>query len=111
MDDLIHRQDVSGALTMECSWIIYDEYGQLTPNGKEILRTLKKIPSADAVEVVRCKDCKYRPISYGDEHDLCFPEEYRCPCQCDDNWYSWMPKDDFFCARGERKEEENNEIS
>lgn len=46
MDDLIRRQDVSGALTMECSWIIYDEYGQLTPNGREILRTLKKIPSA-----------------------------------------------------------------
>ena len=41
MNDLISRQDVIGALTMECSWIIYDEYGQLTPNGKEILRTLK----------------------------------------------------------------------
>lgn len=60
-------------------------------------------PTVDAVEVVRCRDCKYRPIDYGDEHDLCFPKEYHCPCQCDDNWYSWMPKDDFFCARGERK--------
>lgn len=56
-------------------------------------------------ELIRCKDCKYRPVSYGDEHDLYFPKEYRCPCQCDDNWYSWMPEDDFFCARGERKED------
>ena len=46
MDDLIRRQDVIGALTMECSWIIYDEHGQLTPNGEEIIGTLKKIPSA-----------------------------------------------------------------
>lgn len=64
---------------------------------------LDSTPTIDAVEVVRCRDCKYRPIDYGDEHDLCFPKEYHCPCQCDDNWYSWMPKDDFFCARGERK--------
>ena len=46
MDDVIYRQDAIDALTTECSWTIYDEHGQLTPNGEEIIGTLKKIPSA-----------------------------------------------------------------
>lgn len=56
-------------------------------------------------EIVRCKDCKHRPIdtgghNYGQEME--FPDEV-CPCYIGDNWYSWMPKDDWFCADGERK--------
>ena len=46
MDDLISRQVAIDTLTTECSWIIYDEDGQLTPDGEEILGTLKEIPSA-----------------------------------------------------------------
>lgn len=62
----------------------------------------------DIVEVVRCKECKHRPSdpkgnNYG--QDLVFPcGDYKCPCRCDDSWYSWMPKDDWFCANGERSE-------
>lgn len=58
----------------------------------------------DAVPVIRCKDCKHRPSGTGANHDLEFPDVV-CPCQCEDFWYSWMPKDDWFCADGERKEE------
>ena len=55
--------------------------------------------------IIRCKDCKHRPTGTGANHDLEFPDD-DCPCQCaDDYWYSWMPKDDWFCADGERKEE------
>lgn len=46
MDDVIYRQEAIDALTTECSWTFYDEHGQLTPNGEEILGTLKKMPSA-----------------------------------------------------------------
>ena len=46
MNDVIYRQAAIDALTTECSWTFYDEHGQLTPNGEEILGTLKKIPSA-----------------------------------------------------------------
>lgn len=63
-------------------------------------------PTMDAVPVVRCKDCKYRPIDTGTNqygHELEFPNEYKCPCQCGDNWYSWMPDDEWFCANGERR--------
>ena len=57
-------------------------------------------------ELIRCKDCKHRPIG-GEayKHTLIFPDE-RCPCNCvDDNWYSWMPDDNWFCGNGERNEE------
>ena len=62
-------------------------------------------------EIVRCKDCKHRPIlQKGSKH----PDaprydngegmsDYTCPCLCEDNWYSWMPEDNWFCANGEMK--------
>ena len=65
--------------------------------------------SENVVSVVRCKDCKYRPIDTGTHqygHELEFPNEYKCPCQCGDNWYSWMPDDEWFCANGERRADE-----
>ena len=55
-------------------------------------------------ELVLCKDCKHRPIKEDDFQngfDLDFPDG-KCPCQCDDGWYSWYPSDDWFCANGER---------
>ena len=98
MDELIRKQTVLN--------LIDDvQFGNITHKLSQLHEAVRNQPSVDAVEVVRCKDCKYRPTSYGDEHDLCFPVEYKCPCQCDDNWYSWMPKDDFFCARGERRDD------
>ncbi len=56
-------------------------------------------------EIVRCKDCIYRPTAVEGKHgtDYVFPYEGKCPCQCDDDWYSWMPDDDWFCANGERR--------
>lgn len=55
-------------------------------------------------ELVLCKNCKHRPTETDDEDmEYEFPDD-KCPCQCDDYWYSWMPKDDWFCAEGERKE-------
>ena len=59
-------------------------------------------------ELVRCKDCKHRPHREKERDTgfaLDFPD-YKCPCQCSDGWYSWYPSDDWFCANGERK---NNE--
>lgn len=63
-------------------------------------------PTVDAVEVVRCKDCIHKPTGSGVNHDITFPnQDYRCPCRCEDYWYSWMPDDDWFCANGERRED------
>lgn len=56
--------------------------------------------SVDVVEIVRCKDCKHRPT--GEERDdLEFPDD-KCPCKCEDYWYSWKPSDNWFCGNGER---------
>lgn len=58
-------------------------------------------------EIVRCKDCIYRPVAVprkrGQGFDYEFPKDGACPCQCDDDWYSWMPDDDWFCANGVRR--------
>lgn len=64
-------------------------------------------PTVDAVAIVRCKDCKHRPELklYSDRQGnytaVEFPDGSKCPCQCEDFFYSWYPKDDWFCANGE----------
>lgn len=68
MDDVIYRLAAIDALTTECSWTFYDEHGQLTPNGEEIIGTLKKIPSARkkghwnfvGFMVIECSECKIK---------------------------------------------------
>ena len=60
-------------------------------------------------EIVHCKDCKHRPrrSNVDDEHEgfnLEFPD-WRCPCRCDDEYYNWMPDDNWHCGNAERKEE------
>lgn len=70
----------------------------------EIANHIRYAPTVDAVPVVRCKDCIHRPNGDPDEHDVQPPKEndYKCPCLCeDDNWYSWIPADDWFCGNGE----------
>lgn len=77
-------------------------------DAEKLQALLKEIKPMDLVPVIRCRDCKHRPekVEESDEYDmdtdLEFPDEV-CPCQCDDYYYSWMPKDDWFCASGERK--------
>lgn len=69
---------------------------------------IDELDPAQLPEIIRCKDCKHRPIEKDGE--IMPPKEddwndWKCPCLCDDYFYSWMPKDNFFCASGERKEE------
>lgn len=71
-----------------------------------------KAETIDAVPVVRCKDCKHRPIDTGGKGygaDLSFDDDYKCPCRCEDQFYSWMPFDDWFCANGERRDIKHTE--
>lgn len=62
---------------------------------------VKRQMTVDAVPVVRCKDCKHRPTGTNRD-DLEFPDD-KCPCKCEDFWYSWIPSDDWFCGNGERE--------
>ena len=55
---------------------------------------LREAPTVDAVEVVRCKDCKYRFKNNGHSRDGCPIVDAKI----------WMDDDDF-CSHGERKDE------
>lgn len=68
-------------------------------------KLMEDAPTVES-EVVMCKDCIHRPIiddpDAKDGFGLLFPD-FRCPCRCDDGYYSWMPKDNWFCGNGERR--------
>lgn len=55
-----------------------------------MVRLLEKAPTVDAVEVVRCRDCKHYK-----------PDEYECGC----DFAGGLPyvKADDFCSCGERR--------
>ena len=68
------------------------------------------------VEVIQCKDCKYRPVKdktdgiifqYAapgimlNDHTVNF--DWRCPFLCANAFYNEMPPDDFYCKYGELK--------
>ena len=63
---------------------------------RDVVDMLESAPTVDAVEIVRCKDCKYRFKNNGHGRD-------GCPI-IDAN--IWMDDDDF-CSHGERKEGAN----
>ena len=100
MSDLISRQAAIEATCYNCT------QKEICDGICDDTDRLRELPTIDAVPVVRCKDCKHRPIDTGGHNygqDLFFPDEDECPCQCGDQWYSWMPSDDWFCPNGERK--------
>ena len=58
------------------------------------------------IPIIRCKDCKHRPTKpaqYKNGFDLDFPDD-KCPCKCEDDYYSWYPGDNWYCASAERKD-------
>ena len=68
-------------------------------------------------EPVRCKDCKHRPMKKdpnGNDYgfNLYSSDDTEiCPCIVGDNWYSWMPQDNFYCAYGEWKDDASHPFS
>ena len=62
-------------------------------------------------DVVLCKDCRYHPIIPENWNGDMFKIEWpvgedlfnRCPCNCEDYYYSWIPKPDWFCGNGKKK--------
>lgn len=93
--------DVLAAMQGQCT-----SKAALIQNSK-IWQQIKDLPAVDAVSIVRCKDCKHRPMGE-DRDDLKFPDD-KCPCKCEDYWYSWKPSDNWFCGNGERKDSNYNE--
>ena len=95
-------------------WTLYKFFGTIpcseadkaTQRGiRRCIGEIKKMPTVDAVEVVRCKDCKHSKLpavltqKYGEPGTL--------TCH---NWHSPCNKrnvnQDDFCSYGERRDEE-----
>ena len=72
---------------------------------------LREAPTVDAVEVVRCRDCKY----WGDESGKLQRSDGVLFARCkvhnyliDGRHTGWCPTENDFCSYGERKEGDGN---
>lgn len=59
-----------------------------------IKKDIDEQPTIDAVEVVRCKNCKHWNTK--------LTKVFMCYCPMEDRWTG----DDYYCASGERKDDE-----
>lgn len=58
------------------------------------VKAIKEMPTADVVEVVRCKDCiHHKPFPFSDEH-IC-------------DVFDWESEDKDFCSFAERRTHDN----
>lgn len=80
-------------ISREVAKEVFCEYCDWAESGSESCKScpdpIGKIPAADVVEVVRCKDCKYAQDGAVFGQDWCADAEIH---------------PDFFCADGERKD-------
>lgn len=96
MTEYIDRQALEVALNHRLSYLIkeYSVFDHYTTGYSDAVSAVENFPSADAVPVVRCKDCRWR----GREECAMF---YRCECGEQHTWET----DNDFCSYGERREE------
>jgi hypothetical protein len=100
---------------------IFEYSGQILKDSAELekavadrINDVRSIPAADVVEVVRCKNCKHRPVVVNPSRPYGFGlagpgsdpfgRDETCPYLCDDGYYNRMPDDDGFCNLGEVKD-------
>lgn len=104
MSDYIKREDAIQAVKDNSYSLNDDELIEV--NGFGAIDSINELPSADAIEVVRCKDCKYlKPYTsqYG-SGQFC-----ECPCSFGGQG---IKKPDDYCSYGERRDDKeyNNSI-
>ena len=100
INDLISRQAAIDALNTEIVKRRMDE--EINDDGTldefDTVSILRKLPTADVVEVVRCKDCIY---NFGGNCDA-----IRETLEGDLIGVTLRCSDDFYCAYGERRKDE-----
>lgn len=84
MADYIDRQ-----AAIEVADAVWSVTGDV--NVAKVWDQLRNLPSADAVEVVKCRDCRY------------FNSTFPLLHMCDISWMKMKP--DEYCSLGERKEQ------
>ena len=85
-----------------------EEYSELDENGyhnlkwcamEEAKETLLMMPAIDAVEVIRCRDCKYAHMTYDGEVKYC--DRISMADEDGDYGYALYLPGDWYCADGE----------
>ena len=79
--------DLSGQASTKSAYAAFWKAGKI----------IKKLPTVDAVEVVRCKDCMY----YDAKIHRCDHPNLNYDVECYDQWIDTEPDD--FCSYGERR--------
>ncbi len=113
MSDYIKREDAYREI-MEC--FKNSEMPEEWENGMHTagMIVLQDVPSADVVEAVRCKDCKYWDMDTLKHQLNDFREwdEAECECLAERDEYNevdhYVESDDY-CSYGERKDGESDE--
>ena len=92
MSDYVKREDAIRAL---CDAVDNKRFGEWLYTD-EFCKVINNMPSADVVEVVRCKDCKY----WSDANT-----RYNQPCNRDvlSEYQQWTNAD-HYCSFAERRE-------
>lgn len=96
MADYIDREELLKELHRRHWEVMVDFIEMEFPVVKE---RIDDMPSVDAVEVVRCKDCKHRYKSSAYEHERC------------DRLIIPVLDDDFFCKWGEKRMNINDALA
>lgn len=89
MADYIDRKKLLDEI-FEYYKIPLDWDGQITEEAEEIISIVENVPYVDAVEVVRCEDCKYKEIVF--DTLVCH----------NPNLSTYFINKDFFCKYGEK---------
>lgn len=71
----------------------YKGFFEDVDNVPKFYKWVENLPTADVVEVVRCKECKHRD-----------GEDGQCPLQTTgDPYLDTYPQNNFYCGDGERR--------
>lgn len=116
MDDLISRSTLLEELS-KGTIITDDLYGMGIMAGNDhAMKKIKETPAVDAVEVVRCKNCKHNGVL--DVCPMCFEEtvyhdegDYPDGSECWDVYEQTVDRTVYngFCNFGERRVEDAND--
>ena len=94
MDDLIRKQTV-------LNMIDDVQFGNITHRLSQLYEAVRNYPSVDAVEVVRCKDCKWWDKTEDSQFGYCMAAKHG---YLSEHWEISIRrtyKGDFYCADAE----------
>lgn len=104
MTEYIDRQALEVALNHRLSYLIeeYSVFDHYTTGYSDAVFAVENFPSADAVPVVRCKDCKYYR---NHPNGLCYLHTEPTENERRYSGEAVCVEPDDFCSYGERREE------